>query len=69
MRFLTLASFSFLTLLVSAQKSKTDAPTTNELLAELTKLPKCVVSMTDKSLVYLTQLTTMLDHMHNAIAA
>ena len=69
MRFFTLASLSFLTLLASAQTSKTDAPTTNELLADLSKLPTCVVSMTAKSPIHWTQLTAIPDHMHNAIIA
>ena len=45
MRFpFTLASLLFLALLVSAENSKTDAPpTTDELIAEISKLPTCVV--------------------------
>lgn len=48
MRFLSnLASVLFLALLVSAETSKTDAPpSTNELIAEISKLPTCVVRMT-----------------------
>ena len=46
----TLASLLFLTLLVSAETSKTAAPpTSNELIAELTKLPTCVVRITTES--------------------
>ena len=48
MRFLfNLASVLFLALLVSAETPKTDAPpSTNELIAEISKLPTCVVRMT-----------------------
>ena len=48
MRFpFALASVLFMTLLVSAEISKTDAaPSTNELIAEISKLPTCVVRMT-----------------------
>lgn len=69
MRLFTLARLSFLTLLVSAEASRTDAPTSNELLTELTKLPTCVVRKTIESFVHYIQLTAMSDHMHNAIPA
>ena len=67
MRFFTLASLSFLAVLVSAQTSKTDAATTNELLAELTKLPTCVVRIAAESAVHWIRLTGAADHMHNVI--
>jgi hypothetical protein len=52
MRFLvTLASLLFLTLRVSAETTKTNAPAnTTELLAEVATLPTCVVRTTMESL-------------------
>ena len=52
MRFpFTLASVLFLTLLVSAETSKADTPpSTNELIAEISKLPTCVVRISIKRL-------------------
>jgi hypothetical protein len=50
MRLFTLASISFLAVLVFAQTSKTDASTDEDLLAEFASLPKCVVRMKNASL-------------------
>lgn len=43
MRFFVFASLSFLVLLVSAQTSGTNNPGLDGLLADLAKLPSCVV--------------------------
>jgi hypothetical protein len=67
MRFSTLASLSFLTVLASAQTSTTDVSTSNDLLAEFAKLPTCVVRMTIVGLFHCTQLTPTLDQVHNRI--
>jgi hypothetical protein len=49
MRFIALALLLFSALLVSAQTSTTDASSTSELLAEIAKLPTCVVRMTTEN--------------------
>lgn len=61
MRFFTFASLSFLVLLVSAQTSGTGNPGLDGLLADLAKLPSCVVRITIKNSAFWTQLTAMLD--------
>jgi hypothetical protein len=67
MRFFTLASLSFLAVLASAQTSKTDVPSSNDLLAEFARLPTCVVSMKIAGLFHYTHLTPTLDQVHNRI--
>lgn len=58
MRFITFASLCFSVLFVSAQTSKRDAASLNELLAQLSALPKCVVRITIQSRIDWKQLTS-----------
>jgi hypothetical protein len=66
MRFSALARLSFLAVLVSAQTSKTDTSTSNDLLAEFQKLPTCAVRIENASLVHYAQLTPTRDQLHHA---
>jgi 4-hydroxy-3-methylbut-2-en-1-yl diphosphate synthase IspG/GcpE len=65
MRLATLAVLSLSVLLVSAQTSTTDASSTSELLAEIAKLPTCVVRTTIENRNHRTQLTAISDHLHS----
>jgi len=57
MRFFTLASLAFLAVLISAQTTKQDTSTNNDLLAEAAKLPTCVVRIMIAGPVNCAQLT------------